>query len=302
MLTDVVDRAMEQVRGLMLAHDGLITRASAIQAGLTGRRIDLLLARGEWIAVHTGVFRRSDQVPTTRSRVRAAVLRAGPGATLSGAAAAFWWSMTAKVPGKVEVIVPPRRHPRPAVGVRMIRRTLDPVDTCSLSDLRVLDRPMAALRGAVALGRDGAQLLDRELQNGLPFPLVEQALVRQAGWHGSPRARELVRIAGDGAAAESERLFFGLLRASGITGWRPNAEVTINGRVYRPDASFAARRLAVEIDGWAWHSTPDRFRADRRRDNDFLLAGWRVLRFTWYDLTQQPRVVIREVRAALRTP
>jgi very-short-patch-repair endonuclease len=56
--------------------------------------------------------------------------------------------------------------------------------------------------------------------------------------------------------------------------------------------------VAIEIDGWAWHSAPDRFQRDRTKQNDLL--GWTVLRFTWFDLSQNPDDVIRRVRAALR--
>lgn len=45
------------------------------------------------------------------------------------------------------------------------------------------------------------------------------------------------------------------------------------------------RLLAIEVDGWAWHSDVDRFAHDRRRRNALMLAGWTVSRFTWQDLT-----------------
>jgi very-short-patch-repair endonuclease len=73
----------------------------------------------------------------------------------------------------------------------------------------------------------------------------------------------------------------------------------VDGRIYHPDVRFEQERLIIEVDGLAWHVTPDRFRGDRARDNDFLLANWRVLRFTWYDLNRQPHRVIRTIRAAL---
>ncbi len=68
---------------------------------------------------------------------------------------------------------------------------------------------------------------------------------------------------------------------------------------YEIDVAFPARRLAVEVDGWAWHSGVDRFRWDRQRQNALVNAGWRVLRFTWHDFTARPEAVIAEIRAAL---
>ncbi len=54
----------------------------------------------------------------------------------------------------------------------------------------------------------------------------------------------------------------------------------------------------MEVDGWARHHTPARFQADRERQNQLVLAGWRVLRFTWADL-EEPASVLGQVRAAL---
>ncbi len=68
---------------------------------------------------------------------------------------------------------------------------------------------------------------------------------------------------------------------------------------YRIDLAFPASRLAVEVDGWAWHVDAARFRADRRKGNAITRAGWDLLRFTWHDLTHRPDYVVAEIRAAL---
>jgi very-short-patch-repair endonuclease len=87
-----------------------------------------------------------------------------------------------------------------------------------------------------------------------------------------------------------------LLRGACITGWQlgvPFGPWTI-------DLAFVEAKLAVEVDGWAWHVDVDRFRADRRKGNALTRAGWTVLRFTWHDLVNRPRYVVGEIRAALR--
>ena len=56
-----------------------------------------------------------------------------------------------------------------------------------------------------------------------------------------------------------------------------------------------AARVAVEVDGWAWHSDVERFREDRRRQNALVLAGWTVLRFTWDDLMRRPETVVGQI-------
>ncbi len=102
-----------------------------------------------------------------------------------------------------------------------------------------------------------------------------------------------------GASAESERILHALLRTAGLAGWRPNLAVSISGARYEIDVAFESVMVAVEVDGWAHHSTPERFRADRRKQNALILAGWTVLRFTWADLVERPEYVVSTVVAAV---
>ncbi len=55
----------------------------------------------------------------------------------------------------------------------------------------------------------------------------------------------------------------------------------------------------VELDGHGFHSTPSEFERDRRRDADLQAAGYRVLRFTWRQVTEQPGWVADRIRAVL---
>jgi very-short-patch-repair endonuclease len=63
---------------------------------------------------------------------------------------------------------------------------------------------------------------------------------------------------------------------------------------------FAEQRLVIEVDGFAHHVDVSRFRADRRKQNALVAAGWKVLRFTWADLIERPSYVIATIQAMLR--
>lgn len=89
-----------------------------------------------------------------------------------------------------------------------------------------------------------------------------------------------------------------VLRAAGVTGW-------VLGHPfgpYRIDLAFPERRVAVEVDGWAWHVDVERFRTDRRKGNAITRAGWDLLRFTWHDLDGDPAHCLREIRETLALP
>jgi very-short-patch-repair endonuclease len=103
-----------------------------------------------------------------------------------------------------------------------------------------------------------------------------------------------------GARSPAERLLVGILRRAGISGWVANHQITdASGPIGDGDIVFPALRLVLELDGWAYHITPDRFRSDRERQNRLVAAGWTVLRFTWHDVTSRPDYVIAAVNAMI---
>jgi hypothetical protein len=74
--------------------------------------------------------------------------------------------------------------------------------------------------------------------------------------------------------------------------------VATNGRV---DFAYLEHRLVIEGDSRRWHTMADAFLTDRERDNLAQLAGWRVLRFTWWDVDERPEYVITLIRKALQS-
>ena len=60
---------------------------------------------------------------------------------------------------------------------------------------------------------------------------------------------------------------------------------------HRVDFAWRSQRLIVETDGGRAHLTAAAFENDRRRDVDLLVAGWRVARFTWAMVRDEPHLV-----------
>jgi very-short-patch-repair endonuclease len=67
----------------------------------------------------------------------------------------------------------------------------------------------------------------------------------------------------------------------------------------RVDVAFVALRIAIEVDGFAYHSAGSRFQSDRSRQNVLTLLGWTVLRFTWNDLNDRPEYVLGTISSAV---
>ena len=144
------------------------------------------------------------------------------------------------------------------------------------------------------------RIADRALQQGwITADDIAWRLRKYPRRRGNPRLRALLALTGDGAAAQSERVLHALLRRAGLTGWVPNHPIVSRGRVVAiADVAFPALRIAIEIDGMAYHTDVDRFQRDRSRQNDLVTLGWTVLRFTWADLTERPHLVIATILRA----
>ena len=142
--------------------------------------------------------------------------------------------------------------------------------------------------------RDGAKILDSALQRDLPLrELWADASAKQGSvriTRGATAAEGRV----DDAHSHAERLLVGSF-GSGFTDWRANCPV--GG--YRVDVAFTASKIAIEIDGLAFHCDASRFQNDRERQNAITTLGWQVLRFTWLDLTEYPQRALAVLRKAI---
>jgi very-short-patch-repair endonuclease len=276
-------------------HDGVITLDQARRAGLSKHAVNRRVKSGSWLQCSQGVYFADDRPFTESARVRAVVWSYGDRAVASGLAAAWWHGLTRFAPDVVEVTVPRDSNGRRRSGSRVRRRDLAPKDVVERNGLRVTTLPLTVVEAAARRG-GGAKLMDSALQRHVDLPQLWKAHLRNKGRHGSPAARRLLIAAADGARSEAERLLVKLLRDNGISGWKANYPV--GG--YKVDVAFPNQKVAIETDGWAFHSSQEDFQHDRERQNTIALHGWTVLRFTWLDLTEYPHRVLAEIAAARR--
>ncbi len=72
--------------------------------------------------------------------------------------------------------------------------------------------------------------------------------------------------------------------------------MAVTGEEMQVDFLWRQDRVIVEVDGFATHRTRQAFQRDRRRDQLLTSAGWRVIRFTWDQVTKEPTYVIEVMR------
>jgi very-short-patch-repair endonuclease len=286
--------AQPDLLALIARQDGLITTIQAVQHGLDESVLRRRARDQGWRRAAPRVYLAAGHRLTIRAQIRAAGLWGRDHATVCGPAAAWWHGMLATAPTEIPVTVPRRLGLRGYPGVRIRRRDLSHLDRERIDGIWCAAAPLAALETAIALP-DGSAFLDRALQKHVAFDDLYQAYCRNVGAHGATRIGALVAAAADRAESAAERRMIAILRGAGLAGWQravPFERWTI-------DFAFPDARLAIEVDGWAYHSDVDRFRADRSKGNALVRAGWRLLRFTWHDLVSRSEYVVAEIRASL---
>jgi very-short-patch-repair endonuclease len=78
----------------------------------------------------------------------------------------------------------------------------------------------------------------------------------------------------------------------------PEVNVSVCGFVV--DCLWRAERLIVELDGEAAHGLGAQTVRDHERDLVLREAGYSVLRYSWWQVTQRPAAVAGDVRQALQ--
>lgn len=75
----------------------------------------------------------------------------------------------------------------------------------------------------------------------------------------------------------------------------------IPGRKFRLDIAYPHIKLGIEVDGWSSHGkTKNGFQLDRDKQNLYLLAGWRILRYTASDIFKRRDASVAQIERAIR--
>jgi len=283
---------------------GLVTTAQAVQAlGLS--RKNRWVAEHRLISVQPGVFRVAGVPETWHQSLLAAALAVD--GIVSHRSAAELWGLVQRS-GYVELSVPKKvnRTVRPPAIVHRIG-DLHPELAVAREGLRITD----PIRTVIDLGLVLPWwLVHRAIATGISrkaFTVAEVRTLRDALGRPGRNGTGVVRAILDGKViplgkeeSELELRFSSLARRYGLAQLQLQYEVWNAGRfVARVDAAMPALKLAIEVDGFEHHSTPEQFQHDRLRQNELVALGWTVLRFTWDDVVHRPAEVGRIIEQAI---
>jgi very-short-patch-repair endonuclease len=154
---------------------------------------------------------------------------------------------------------------------------------------------------AVLSARDLGYAIDRaERLQVFDLNAVEEVLSRARGRRGAKALRKATAAwHPTDHRNDFEARFQELVRHANLGA--PLANVFVDGEQYRHevDAFWPAHRLVVQLDSFDYHRTRRDREKDATSDADLELAGYRVLRLTWDDVTVHKERTLRRLRRLL---
>jgi hypothetical protein len=275
------------------AH-GVVTRVELLTAGLTPEQIRQRTIRGTLRVVHRGVYRVGHTAPSVEARYLAAVLACGEGAVLSGRAAAHLWGLLKGPAPPLEVTAPTERRVK-GVKTRRARRAKRETTTWRGIPVTTPARTLVDLAAVVDAADLARACHEAGVRHRTTPKQVEAVLARRPNAPGAGRLRAVLRGEVHVTLSKLESRFLDCLRAAELP--LPVTNRTAGGR--RVDCRWSEQRLTVELDSYRYHHTRHAWERDRRREREAFARGDEFRRYTYADVTEDPRLMLRELRVLL---
>lgn len=259
---------------------GIFTTGELVKLGLSRRALSRRVAASRLFRLHHGVY---STVPpsllTSQARWLAAVKACGEGAALSHMSAAAVWDLTGAFVSPIHVTVPTDAGRARRDGIA-IHRSPDLLPS------------QVTVKDGISVTKPGRTL--RDLRCEVSTARLEALVRRAERLHLDTGG--LLDLGPEPAGDALERRLMTLCRRHGLP--QPRVQELIGP--YVVDFFWPEAQLVVEVDGFATHGLRSSFENDRARDAWLMVQGYRVVRFTWRQLHDQPAHVVQTLRTLLR--
>ncbi|CAN5179130.1 type IV toxin-antitoxin system AbiEi family antitoxin domain-containing protein [soil metagenome] len=239
----------------------------------------------------------------TSTRLRGLDLRCGqPVVACLGTAAGLYGFDTENVTA-LHVLNPDRNLLRDRDGLVVHRREGAPL--MAFRGRSATNPAWTAVEVARGLRRPRAlATLDAALRSGTceRTDLLDVA-VAQAGRRGIVNVRDLIPLARPGAESPMESEARLVMADAGLP--EPVLQYEVidrDGTLWRLDFAWPGHLVAVEYDGFEWHSSPEDLRRDRQKRAALQELGWRTIYVVSDDVRRRPADMVRRIGAQLERP
>jgi hypothetical protein len=288
------------IAALAKPQHGVVARGQLAELGLGRGAIEHRVRCGRLHPLHRGVYAVGHRALRREAWWLAAVLAAGPGAALSYRSAAELWEMRNGSRARIEVSVSRHRRSTARIDVHVVDMEADEVVVNRGVPVTTPARTLLDLAAVLSPQHLKAAFDEAEVRRLTSPTSVDALVARYPGRRGTSATKRVLEEHNDrGAAIPTsilERRFLALLDAHDL----PRPEINRLSDHGELDATWREPRVIVECDSFATHGTREAFERDRAKDRALQVAGWRVIRVTWRQLTDDGDVVARQIANLLR--
>ena len=283
----------------------VISRRQAMGYGITESQFrHRLRPGGPWQKILPGVYSTETGTVTPDQRQMAALLYAGPGSVITGAAAVRRHRLDCAGGNDVEVLVPAKSRVRGHGFVRIQRTTRLPGSTFSTRRIVFAPLPRAVGDAARSMRKpeEVRALLSEAVHRGRDCPVEDLITELEAGPSvGSGLFRSSLAEISEGIRSEGERDLKYCVDRSDLP------EPMYNPRLYLPDGTFLAMPdawwpragVAGEVDSLSHHILAEDHTETMARRNRMEAADIRVLQFLPADIKPGWPVHYQNLREAI---
>jgi very-short-patch-repair endonuclease/predicted transcriptional regulator of viral defense system len=300
MRSKLVEEPLDRLIGALAAtQHGVVSLAQLIDLGLSRHQVQRRVQAGRLHRIHRGVYAVGHRMLSRQGRLMAAVLACGEGAALSHRPAAAHWNLL-RWSGVPEVSVPSPGGRAKREGFTVHRAALAAEEVSILAEIPVTSvaRTLVDCASVLTLERLELAIAEAEKQHLFDQSAVERVFELHPRLRGRAALNQLLAKWQDVTPELRTKLERGMYRICRLHGLpRPAANVQVEG--YTADFYWEEAGLIVETDGWDTHGTRASFEDDRFRDARLTAAGFKVVRFTYWQVTREPGYVAGILRSLL---
>ena len=294
----------DECRDLVARQCGVISRRQASRFRIDDAAIDNQLRIARWQRLYRGVYATFTGPPPREAQLTAALLRAGPGATLSYQTAAELARLADEAAAQIHITVPVGCHPEaiPGVVIHRSARIAQARHPALLPAQTRIEETTLDLAGTAAGFDDAFGWLCRATGRRLTtIPRLRTAVIARSRIRWRGEILDALSDIGGGVHSNLERRYVrDVERAHRLPAARRQARIVHGSRSRYLDNLYEGFGIAVELDGRSAHPAERRW-ADIHRDNFSARSGIITLRYSWTDIAGRPCGVAQELAEILRS-
>jgi hypothetical protein len=282
----------------VFAAQGGVATSSQIHEHISRAAVQRYLRKGRLVRVWPNIY--SKNAPDTRIRLNGLDLRCGEPVALCLSTAAAGYGFDTELGRNLHVLNPIGHQLRNFPGLRVHRR--EGIPLVDIGDRRASAPAWTAVEVARELRRPRAlATLDAALRSQTcERPDLVEASLRQAGRRGIVGVRELIPLARPHAESPMESEARLAMIDGGLSEPVLQYEIIdIDGRLWRVDFAWPHEMVAVEYDGFDWHSSPEHLRRDRQKRAALEEMGWQLVSIVGDDVRRRPAAMVRRIDGLL---